>query len=110
MNKLARDAALLTVAGALLVVPAPTHAQTTCEAGAALAPAQAAASALASSDASSGEGQIGGPAGLFGAMGTGVVSALGGDAAEVEQAVREQQQREREILAPLTGVLAAAPC
>ncbi len=110
MKKIIRYAALVTMLGALFAMPARIHAQTMCEAGAALAPAQAAASALSSSDASSQEGQAGGPAGFFGAMGSSVVGALGGDTAEVDQAVREQQQRERELIAPLTGVLAAAPC
>jgi len=63
--------------------------------------------AIAAADGNSSEGQVAGPAGLFGNMGTSVVGALGGDTSEVTEAVKEQQRIEREIIAPLAGVIAA---
>jgi hypothetical protein len=110
MSKLLRRVACLTLASTLFVVPASTQAQTMVETCRVTGNAAAGAAALASSDGNSGDGQVAGPAGMFGAMGTGVVEALGGDSAEVTEAVRAQQQRERDILAPFTSMVAIGGC
>jgi len=110
VNKILRFAAFGVLASTLFVLPASTEAQTLVEACSVTGHAAAGAAALAGADGSAEEGQVAGPAGLFGAMGTGVVEALGGDTEEVSEAVREQRRIEREVIAPLAGIIAVGGC
>ncbi|HXF81192.1 MAG TPA: hypothetical protein VNN19_00345 [bacterium] len=115
MTGIGRCALCLAITGVVFLTPAPAGAQTTCEYGAAMTPAEAGAAAATGAEAPSGGGQeaprpaLGGLGDLFGAAGRGVVEALGGDTSEIDRAMEEQRQREQEVSAIL-GTLAALPC
>ncbi len=110
MLNMVRRGAMLVLAVAVFATPAPTQAQAIVETCSVTARGAAGAAAIAGADGNAEEGQVAGPSSMFGAVGTNVVSALGGDTQEVSEAVREQQRIEREVIAPLAGIIAVGGC
>jgi hypothetical protein len=113
MFTLIRSTACLALALAFLIPATPVGAQTTCEYGAAMTPAQAATSAATgetpSSDGAPNASPFSGISNLFGGAAGGVVDAFGGDTSGIDEAMKEQREREAQVAA-FTGALAAAAC
>jgi hypothetical protein len=99
MTRILRYAACMTIASSLFVAPASVGAQTSVEYGTTICAGQAVGTAADAAQNSPSSG-LGGLGEAFGAAGGSVVSALGGDPADVDKAMAEQRERAQVVGAP----------